>query len=101
MRIAIPLAVISMLAATPAFASADHFNALNRETLSTGINDMGWLYGSGSEERNAAKVLAKLRTLCSSDNHYDQYYCARGMKVLNKAYAEFKLRKAAEAAIAD
>jgi hypothetical protein len=46
-------------------------------------------------------MLAKLRALCSRDHHYDQYYCARGMKVQNKAYVEYKLRKAAETTFAE
>ncbi len=54
-------------------------------------------------ERNqgATAVLATLRKLCSSESSRDQYYCARGMKVLNKAYAEYQLRKVAGAIIAD
>jgi uncharacterized protein (DUF2164 family) len=64
-------------------------------------DNLGWLYGHEGLERSAKVVLAKLPALCSSNHHYDQYYYARGMKVLNKAYVEYKLRKAAETTFAE
>jgi hypothetical protein len=99
MRIALTFAALSLTLAAPSFASADSFNSLNWE-VSTGSNDLGWMYGPNDRESSAKVVLAKLRALCGSDHHYDQYYCARGMKVLNKAYAEYKLRMAAQNSVA-
>ena len=60
-------------------------------------SNMSWAYGA-DPSYSAARVLARLRDLCGSTKRYDQYYCKRGMKVLNKAYAEYKLRMAAKAA---
>lgn len=60
---------------------------------------MSWANGT-NQSYNAAKVLAWLRELCGSDRRHDQYYCARGMKVLKKAHAEYQLRLAARAAAA-
>lgn len=88
------------LFAGPAFATANSFNSVNRE-ISIGGDNLRWVYGSEGRERPAKVVLAKMRALCSSDHQYDQYYCARGMKVLNKAYVEYKLRKAAETTFAE
>jgi hypothetical protein len=87
--------LISMsIVTSPALASADSFNSMNHEP-STGVDTMSWMYGPNQKERSATAVLAKLRALCASDHHYDQYFCARGMKVLNKAYTEYKLLQAA------
>lgn len=100
MRVVATLLISLSLVASPAFATADSFNSINRE-MSMGGDNLGWVYGPEGRERSAKVVLAKLRALCSSDHHYDQYYCARGMKVLNKAYVEYKLRKAAESTFAE
>ena len=100
MRVVAPLLISLSLIAAPALATADSFNSINRET-SMGGDNLGWVYGPEGRERSGKVVLAKLRALCSSDHHYDQYYCARGMKVLNKAYSEYKLRKVAETTFAE
>lgn len=49
---------------------------------------------SEARDYSAPKVLARLRALCSSNKRSDQYYCARGMKVLKEAHAEYQLRLA-------
>jgi hypothetical protein len=100
MRVIAAVLISLSVVASPAFASADSFNSMNRE-MSTGGDSLGWVYGPEGRERNAKVVLAKLRALCSSNHHYDQYFCALGMKVLNKAYAEYKIRKAAETTFAE
>ncbi len=95
MRIKLCLLTAGLVLSSTASAQTHNgFNTLPEYNLST--SDMSWAYGPDRKERSAAVVLARLRSLCSSTHHYEQYYCARGMKLLNKAYAELKLRKAAE-----
>jgi hypothetical protein len=99
MRTFAGLLISFSFATSPALATADSFNSVNRE-VGASYADMGWSYGPGSEERNAKAVLAKLRALCGSSHHYDQYYCERGMKVFRKAHAEYLARQARTGAVA-
>jgi hypothetical protein len=100
MGIKVGILVVGLLISSPAFSqSYNGFNTLPEYNFAS--SDMNWAYGPDRQDRNGAVVLARLRALCSSDSHYDQYYCARGMKVLNKAYSEYKIRKAASAVIAE
>jgi hypothetical protein len=87
MRVVATLLISLSLVAGSAFATANSLNSVNRET-SMGGDNLGWVFGPEGRERSAKVVSAQLRTLCSSDHHYHQYYCARGMKVVNKAYAD-------------
>lgn len=95
MQFKVGLVIAGLLLSTP--VSAQTYNGfVTQPTYDFSNTTMSWSYGPSRQ--NAAQVLAQLRALCSSKHHYDQYYCARGMKVLNKAYAEYKLRMAAKAA---
>ncbi len=98
MQFKIGLVIAGLLISTP--VSAQTYNGfVTQPTYDFSSTTMSWAYGPSRQ--NADQVLARLRALCSSKHHYDQYYCARGMKVLKKAYAEYKLRMATNAASLD
>lgn len=98
MRLKMGILVTGLLLSAP--ASAQSYNGfVMQPEYNFSSSDMSWSYGG--VRQSAETVLAQLRARCSSDRQYDQYYCRRGMKVLNKAYAEYKLRKAAEAIAAE
>ena len=99
MRVKIFLLAAGALLSSPTYAqSYNGFVTQPEYDFSSSI--MSWAYGP-NPATSATKVLARLRYLCGSTKRYDQYYCARGMKVLNKAYAEYKLRMAAKASTAE
>jgi hypothetical protein len=100
MRIKTGILAAGLLFSTPVLAQT-YNGFVTQPNYDYSTSTMAWSYYPGGSRPNATQVLAQLRARCSSDNHYDQYYCRRGMKVLNKAYAEYKLRKAAETTIAD
>lgn len=98
MRTKIALIAASLVFSAPALAQ-DYNGFVTGPQYNYSSSDMSWAY-SNDRKYSATTVLARLRELCGSNNHYDQYYCARGMKVLKKAYVEYQTRKAAQAAIA-
>lgn len=98
MRKVLLFAALSLAISAPAFATADSFNWITPE-VSTGYNDIGWSYTFKSD--GAKQVLAQLRTVCASDNRFDQRRCARGTSILKKAYTEMLLRRAAQDVVAD
>lgn len=98
MRTKITLIAASLVISSPALAQ-DYNGFVTLPQYDYSSSDMGWAYAP-DRKYSAATVLARLRELCGSNNHYDQYYCARGMKVLKKAYVEYQTRKAAQSAIA-
>jgi hypothetical protein len=100
MRIKTGILAAGLLFSTPVFAQT-YNGFVTQPSYDYSTSTMAWSYDSSGSSRSATQVLTQLRARCSSDNHYDQYYCRRGMKVLNKAYAEYKLRKAAESTFAD
>lgn len=92
MRMKIVVLTLGLILSAP--ANAQTYNGFVAEpSYDFSSSAMNWAYGP-DRDYNATRVLAKLRALCSSDRRNDQYYCARGMKVLKKAYAEYKLRAA-------
>lgn len=97
MRTKITLIAASLVISSPALAQ-DYNGFVTLPQYDYSSSDMGWAYGP-NRTYDAAKVVARLRELCGSNNHYDQYYCARGMKVLKKAYIEYQTRQAAKSAI--
>jgi hypothetical protein len=100
MRIRTGILAAGLLFSTPVFAQ-NYNGFVTQPSYDYSTSNMAWSYDAAGSSRSATQVLAQLRARCSSDNHYDQYYCRRGMKVLNKAYAEYKLRKAAESTFAE
>lgn len=96
MRIKAFLLVAGALLSSPTYAQS-YNGFVTQPEYDFSSSTMSWAYGA-DPSYSAARVLARLRDLCASSKRYDQYYCARGMKVLNKAYAEYKLRMAAKAA---
>lgn len=98
MKLKIGIAVAGLLLSSPVVAQS-YNGFVSQPTYDFSASNMAWAYG-GDQRQDAAQVLAQLRALCSSTSHYDQYYCARGMKVLKKAYAEYKLRNASDARVA-
>lgn len=97
MKLKIGIAITGMLLSSPSFAQS-YNGFVSQPTYDFSASNMTWAYG-GDQRQDASQVLAQLRALCSSTNHYDQYYCARGMKVLKKAYAEYKLRNTSDARV--
>jgi hypothetical protein len=98
MRIKFFVLVTGLLLSSP--TNAQTYNGFVAEPSYDFSNTtMSWAYGM-DQSYSAAKVLARLRELCGSSRNHDQYYCARGMKVLKKAHAEYQLRLAARAAAA-
>lgn len=98
MRLRMGILVTGLLLSSPVYAQSYNGFVMQPE-YNFSSSDMAWSYGG--VRQSADTVLAQLRARCSSDTAYDQYYCRRGMKVLSKAYAEYKLRKAAEAVSAE
>lgn len=98
MRLKMGILVTGLLLSAP--VSAQNYNGfVMQPEYNFSSSDMSWSYGG--VRQSAETVLAQLRARCDSDRQYDQYYCRRGMKILNKAYAEYKLRKAAKATAAE
>jgi hypothetical protein len=100
MRLLISCASLSLLLGTPAFASADSFNAFSQPDIRTGDSNLSWSYNWRSAN-SAESVLAQLRKVCSSDDRFDRRRCAKGTEILRNAYAELQARRAAEDAIAE
>lgn len=99
MKLKIGIVIAGILLSSPAFAQT-YNGFVTQPTYDFTNTTMSWANGTG-QRQNAAQVLAQLRALCNSTHHYDQYYCARGMKVLKKAYAEYKLRNMSDAGLLD
>lgn len=99
MRFKYAILAAGLMFSAPVFAQ--NYNGFPQErSYDFSSSNMFWAYDPNGGSRSAAYVLAQLRAACRSDHHYDQYYCRRGMKVLNKAYAEYKLRMAAKNSVA-
>lgn len=99
MRLKTGILAAGLLFSSPVFAQPS-YGIVTQPHYDFSTSTMAWSYYPGSNRPSAAVVLAQLRERCSSNNHYDRYYCKRGMKVLNKAYAEYKLRMAAQDSVA-
>lgn len=95
MHVKLGIVAAGLLFATPVF-SQNYNGFVPEPAYNFESTTMSWAYGPNGSRSSATQVLAQLRARCSSDHHYDQYFCARGMKVLRKAHAEYKLRMAAK-----
>jgi len=86
------LAVITLTTALPTTASAQFFNPALTETPVTTTEITRSYQGSSAASR--AQVLASLDAVCSSKNRYDQRRCSAAWKIIDKAYADLKAKRA-------
>ena len=98
MHIKFGILCAGLMLSSPAYAQS--YNGFVAEpSYDYSSTSMSWATALDRND-SPARVLAQLRAMCSSNKRYDQYYCARGIKVLKKAYVEYKLRLEARAAAA-
>lgn len=85
---------LAALAAAPA-AAADFMpmttpNYVDTTEITRSYADV---YGGPANERE--RVLARLNSVCKSDDRYDKRRCASAWKIINAAYADLQAKKAA------
>jgi hypothetical protein len=84
----------ALLLSTPAHSQVYNQFAPNTILYPSVVGDFG-----PSFKYDAESVVARLRAVCSSRDPLDKTSCARGMRILKKAYAEYKLRVATRSAV--
>jgi hypothetical protein len=84
----------ALVLSTPAHSQVYSQFAPDASLYPAAVGDFGHSF-----KYDAASVAARLRAVCSSRDPFDKTSCARGMRILKKAYAEYKLRAATRSAV--
>ena len=84
----------ALVLSTPAHSQVYNQFAPNASLYAADVRDFGTPF-----KYDAESVAARLRAVCSSRDPFDKTSCARGMRILKKAYAEYKLRGATESSV--